>query len=79
MDFSEFLAFLEARQSVRKYDAGTGVTDEEVAAILKAASSAPSAGNLEALDVILVMAGRRTSARRWPGPPTTRSTSPPRR
>lgn len=56
MDSSEFLAFLEARQSVREYDTSTGVTDEEVAAILKAASSAPSAGNLEAWDVVLVRA-----------------------
>ncbi|MDK2975294.1 MAG: reductase [Methanofollis sp.] len=54
MDFSEFLAFLEARQSVREYNADEDVSDEEIAAIMEAASSAPSAGNMEAWDVVVV-------------------------
>lgn len=53
MDSSEFLAFLESRQSVREYGDET-VTGEEISSILKAASSAPSAGNREAWDVIVV-------------------------
>ena len=77
MDSSEFLAFLEARQSVREYDTGTGVTDEEVAAILKAASSAPSAGNLEAWDVVLVRAEDQREA--LAGAAYDQETSPPRR
>lgn len=54
MDSSEFLTFLEARQSVRDYDADGDVTDEEIAYITAAASSAPSAGNMEAWDVVVV-------------------------
>ncbi|TAJ44634.1 nitroreductase family protein [Methanofollis fontis] len=53
MDFSEFLSFLEARQSVREYIDGD-LRDDEVDAILRAVSSAPSAGNREAWDVVLV-------------------------
>lgn len=55
MDSSEFLAFLESRQSVREYGDGT-VTDEELSTILQAASAAPSAGDMEAWDVIVVQA-----------------------
>jgi len=54
MDSSEFLAFLEARQSVREYKPDEGVTDEEISYIVEAASSAPSAGNMEAWDIVLV-------------------------
>lgn len=55
MESSEFLAFLESRQSVREYR-DEPVTDEELSVILQAASAAPSAGNMEAWDVIVVQA-----------------------
>jgi len=53
MDSSDFLGFLTRRSSVREYD-GRPLTDEEITYILKCASTAPSAGNLEAWDVIVV-------------------------
>jgi nitroreductase len=55
MDSSDFHAFLAGRSSVREYD-GEAVTEEEIAYLLKCASRAPSAGNLEAWDVIVVTA-----------------------
>ncbi|QSZ68123.1 nitroreductase [Methanofollis aquaemaris] len=56
MDSSEFLTFLEGRQTVREYDPDREVTEEEAEFILRAASSAPSAGNREAWDVVVVRA-----------------------
>jgi len=53
MDFSEFSGFLTNRASVREYGKEP-VTDEEIRFILDCASTAPSAGNLEAWDVVLV-------------------------
>jgi len=53
MDFSEFSAFLSGRCSVREYEPEP-LTDEEVKAIIAAAQLAPSAGNLEAWDVVVV-------------------------
>lgn len=55
MDSSEFLAFLSRRSSVREYD-GTPLTQEEIDYIVSCASTAPSAGNLEAWDVVVVTA-----------------------
>lgn len=53
MDSSEFLGFLTRRSSVRGYGSEP-VADDEVRYILDCASTAPSAGNLEAWDVVLV-------------------------
>lgn len=53
MDSSEFLQFLVSRCSVREYDARE-VPDADLTYILDCASTAPSAGNLEAWDVIIV-------------------------
>ncbi|MDD1706628.1 MAG: nitroreductase family protein [Methanoregulaceae archaeon] len=53
MDSSEFLEFLAARCSVRDYS-DEKVTDNEAVFLLDCASTAPSAGNLEAWDVVLV-------------------------
>ncbi len=53
MDSSEFFGFLETRASVREYE-HEPVTEEEVDYILRCAGTAPSAGNLEAWDVIVV-------------------------
>jgi nitroreductase len=53
MDFSDLPVFLTSRQSVRKFD-NEPLTDEEIRFILDCASTAPSAGNLEAWDVVLV-------------------------
>ena len=53
MDSSEFFGFCSSRSSVREYDSET-LTDEETDYILSCASTAPSAGNLEAWDVIIV-------------------------
>jgi nitroreductase len=53
MDSSEFLEFLSARCSVREYN-DEKVTDNEVVFLFDCASTAPSAGNLEAWDVVLV-------------------------
>jgi nitroreductase len=53
MDFSEFLGFLTSRSSVREY--GTeSLTQDEIDYIITCACTAPSAGNLEAWDVIVV-------------------------
>lgn len=53
MDSSEFFGFLTQRSSVRDYSDAT-LTEEEVKYILDCAVTAPSAGNLEAWDVIVV-------------------------
>lgn len=53
MDPSEFQSFLSSRRSVREYEAG-GITVEEKDYILSAASACPTAGNLEAWDVVIV-------------------------
>jgi nitroreductase len=53
MDSSDFLSFLTGRSSVREYD-NDPVPDEEIDYLLRCASTAPSAGNLEAWDVIVV-------------------------
>ncbi len=53
MDSSDFLGFLTNRTSVREYEKDS-LTQEEVEYILDCAGPAPSAGNLEAWDVIVV-------------------------
>lgn len=53
MDSSEFLNFLATRVSVREYE-GDCISEEGVTYLLDAASKAPSAGNLEAWDVVIV-------------------------
>jgi nitroreductase len=53
MDFSEFLAFLRRRSSVRDYT-GETLEQTEIQGILQAASLAPSAGNRESWDVVVV-------------------------
>jgi nitroreductase len=53
MESSEFLDFLKSRSSVRTYERDP-LTDDEIGFILKCASTAPSAGNLESWDVIVV-------------------------
>jgi nitroreductase len=53
MDSSDFFGFCTSRSSVREYD-DEPLTEEEINYILKCAVTAPSAGNLEAWDVIVV-------------------------
>ena len=53
MESSEFLNFLKSRSSVRTYERDP-LTEDEIGFILKCASTAPSAGNLESWDVIVV-------------------------
>lgn len=53
MDSSDFHSFLSGRSSVRDYNSEP-VPDAEIEYLLKCASTAPSAGNLEAWDVIVV-------------------------
>jgi nitroreductase len=53
MDSFDILGFLTRRSSVRNYDSGQ-ISEEEIEYILKCAGTAPSAGNLEAWDVIIV-------------------------
>lgn len=53
MDSSDFHAFLTGRSSVRDFT-GEPVAEEELDFILKCTGTAPSAGNLEAWDVIVV-------------------------
>ncbi|MBR6011503.1 MAG: nitroreductase family protein [Methanomicrobium sp.] len=56
MDTSEFFDLLSTRMSVREYTdaADYPVTDEEIEYILRCAQKAPSAGNLESWDVVIV-------------------------
>lgn len=53
MDFSDFFDFLKSRSSVRSYEAAT-LSEEEIEYILSCATTAPSAGNLESWDVVVV-------------------------
>ncbi|KAF1078059.1 nitroreductase family protein [Methanogenium sp. MK-MG] len=53
MDSSEFLGFLRTRSSVREYS-DEELTSEEIAAVILPAERAPSAGNREAWDVVIV-------------------------
>jgi nitroreductase len=53
MDSSDFSAFLASRSSVREYD-GAPINEEDIRYILSCAKTAPSAGNLEAWDVVIV-------------------------
>jgi len=53
MDSSEFQGFLTSRSSVRVYTPDT-LSEEDIGYILDCASTAPSAGNLEAWDVVVV-------------------------
>jgi nitroreductase len=53
MDSSDFSGFLASRSSVREYDS-TPVDEGDLQYILKCAGTAPSAGNLEAWDVVIV-------------------------
>lgn len=53
MDPTEFQSFLSTRRSVREYEEG-GITEEEKDYLLAAAKTAPSAGNLESWDVVIV-------------------------
>lgn len=61
MDSSEFFEFLSGRASIRNYrDETPG--DEALAYILSCASTAPSAGNLESWDVVIVSDPERRAA-----------------
>ena len=53
MDSSDFLDFLKSRSSVRSYDS-VPLQEDDIGYILKCAGTAPSAGNLESWDVIVV-------------------------
>ncbi len=53
MDSSDFYGFCASRSSVREYDDET-LSNDDVEYILKCAGTAPSAGNLEAWDVVVV-------------------------
>ena len=53
MDSSDFRKFLAARVSIREYGSGP-VPEEDITYILDCASLAPSAGNREAWDVVVV-------------------------
>lgn len=53
MDSSDLLPFLTTRSSVREYHTAP-VSDEELGYLLRCASTAPSAGDLEAWDVVVV-------------------------
>lgn len=53
MESSDFLAFVTGRSSVREYE-NEPVGQDDIDYILKCASRAPSAGNLEAWDVVIV-------------------------
>jgi len=53
MDSSDFFGFCQGRSSVRTYE-NAPVTEEDIEYILKCAGTAPSAGNLESWDVVVV-------------------------
>jgi len=60
MDSSEFYGFLANRSSIRSYSSGV-LEPEALAYLLSCASTAPSAGNLESWDVVVVTdPGRRS-------------------
>lgn len=54
MDPEDFLGFMAARRSVREYEGGCVITEQDKDYMLAAAKTAPSAGNLEAWDVLVV-------------------------
>lgn len=54
MNTEEFINFISARKSVREYEGDCVVTEEDKDYILACAKTAPSAGNLEGWDVIIV-------------------------
>ncbi|HJJ57207.1 MAG TPA: nitroreductase family protein [Methanocorpusculum sp.] len=54
MDPVEFQTFLATRKSVREYEEAGGITEEEKDYLLEAAKTCPTAGNLEAWDVVFV-------------------------
>jgi len=56
MDSSKFLAFLSSRASVRDFTPAP-LEESEIDAILRSARTAPSAGNREAWDVVVVTDG----------------------
>lgn len=59
MDSSDFFQFLTTRSSVREYT-GEAIDDHEITYLFDCAATAPSAGNLEAWDVVMVRdPGRR--------------------
>ncbi len=53
MNSSEFFGFLRTRSSVREYS-DEELTPEEIASVVLAAERAPSAGNRESWDVVIV-------------------------
>jgi nitroreductase len=53
MDSSDFFGFCSSRSSVREYD-DESLSEEDIGFILRCAGTAPSAGNLEAWDVVVV-------------------------
>jgi nitroreductase len=53
MDSSEFLDFLTSRTSVRDYT-DKELNEEDIMFLLDSASTAPSAGNLEAWDIVVI-------------------------
>lgn len=53
MNSSEFYEFLSGRSSVREFS-NEEISDEEIEFIIKCASLAPSAGNRESWDVVIV-------------------------
>jgi nitroreductase len=53
MDSSDFFSFLNSRSSVRQY-LDEAIRDEEITYLMDCAITAPSAGNLEAWDVIMI-------------------------
>jgi nitroreductase len=61
MDSSSFLAFLSSRASVREFTPSP-LDEAEIEAILRSASTAPSAGNREAWDVVVVNDGEAREA-----------------
>jgi nitroreductase len=56
MDSSSFLAFLSSRVSVRDFTPSS-LPEPEIEAVLRSARTAPSAGNREAWDVVVVTDG----------------------
>jgi len=59
MDSSDFFQFLTTRSSVREYT-GAAIGDHEITYLFDCAATAPSAGNLEAWDIVIVRdPGRR--------------------
>jgi nitroreductase len=61
MDSSEFLEFLAGRSSVRDFSPDE-ISEREIVFLLDSASTAPSAGNLEAWDVVMVRDPERREA-----------------